>query len=125
MGPVEAFGKLGYRLANPYDWSAREGVRICIALWRDEIAWKREVTPVFDSRVDAGPGEWRSSPKAIARIDLLSQARETRRGRIDVVIRDGKPDDNPGTAEAWNRPGTYWKCDQLDHADFVVRLYQE
>ena len=127
MGPVEAFRKLGYRLASAYDWSASRSDGVCVALWRDEIDWKREPTPVFDTRMDAGPGDWLLNPKAIDRIMLLETARKRHDGRVDVVVRDGGPDDNPGTAEAWNRGGTYWRCDELDAeaGEFVMRLYKQ
>lgn len=130
MGPVEAFKKLGYETGNNYDWTVLNDNGLCLALWGGEISWTRETTPVFDTRCDSGLMDWRSDPKNIKRLEHLQAARDKWAGRVDIIVRQGKPkpDENDGTAQAWEqkgkRKGTWWCCDvlNLETRDFVIRL---
>lgn len=128
MGPVEAFKKLGYETGNNYDWTVLNDNGLCLALWGGEISWTRETTPVFDTRCDSGLMDWRKDPKHEKRLSHLQHAWDRLRGRVHVVIRDGMPDDNPGTAQAWLRQGTYWalrETPNFETRDFCVRLRRD
>ena len=130
MGPIEAFRRLGYEPANNYVWSVLKDDGLCLALWDGEIDRTREPLMVFDTRLDAGPTDWRDDPKAMERLRQLRIASEKFDGRIDVVLRRGTPHANDGTAQAWERIGarasTFWRCDDLDlnAREFVIRLHR-
>ena len=130
-GPIEEFKRLGYEPENNYVWSVLKEDGLCLALWDGEIDQKRERTMVFDTRLDSSPTDWRDDPKAEKRLRELEIARARFGGRVDVVLRRGTPDENDGTAQAWEpigrRAGTYWRCDELDieAREFVIRRHEE
>ena len=130
MGPIEAFKKLGYRPNNHYVWSVLKEDGLCLASWDGEIDRKREGTMVFDTRLDAGPADWRDNPEAAARLEELGVARRKFDGRVHMALRRGTPDENDGTAQPWlregARKGTSWRRDHLYVAgrEFVIQLHE-
>jgi hypothetical protein len=130
MGPVAAFRELGYELPNPYAWSVKCDKGVCLALWGGEISWSGHDS-MFDTRVHAGKTDWRSDPKAEMRLAHLRDTWSKWNGRVDLVVREGTPNANNGTAQAWKpigkRAGTYWRLREepdYENREFAICLFR-
>ena len=126
MNLVDAYKALGYRLANPrQDWSAESDHGVCIALWKDEIAWT-PLPPSFDCYA-LWPADMPDPTRAghKKRLRHLDRAEREFGGKVDVVILRGKPGEGYGEADPWERPGSIWRISSLDRTSGKFRAAVE
>lgn len=121
---VEAFEKLGYKVAAPRtDWSAERDDGICLTLWTKETDWKNLVS---DTRVHADDiQDWGSKPGNKKRIRHAIRALKEFGGWIDVVKIDGVPGVGYGNATPWlpsERKNMRWRITFLDEDVGDIRL---
>ncbi len=125
MGPIEALKKLGYSPNSNYDWFAQDSDGVCLILWRDEIVWQPQPARL-DTRTLANTSDWRSDPKSFQRIEALEKAIQQFSGRLDVVVRNGNPVENDGSAFPWDIKirKHMWHCAETfpETNDFILEL---
>jgi hypothetical protein len=115
----EAFRKLGYELRAPRsDWTATNNSGVCISLWGSETPFDKENNRRWiDTEIHANPDlKWQGKAGNKLRIKHLSEAIDKYKGRVHVVLIDGKPGPVGNRADIWdeNSCGSFWQVTCLN-----------
>lgn len=117
FGYARSFEVLGYKLkAARNQWSASSETGVCLSLWSKEMRSENDLLEL-DTRLDCGPIEdWPLAGK-VKRSEHLKLAVGEFDRWIDVVIRQGGPEDESVPTAPWivsKRKNYKWRLCEFD-----------